>query len=133
MELTFKELTTRNGLFCQFDAKNGILLIDVKSPISKGDFESISDIIDPYFEEHGELKGIIINSKKFPYWKGARNRAEYMEFASNNHHKFKRAAFVMGGFFTKFVVKIAAGRVHPELRIFKYQQIPKAQLWLLKS
>jgi hypothetical protein len=29
-EIIFKETTTANGLFCQFDEKNGVLLLDVK-------------------------------------------------------------------------------------------------------
>jgi hypothetical protein len=131
LELTFKEVTTRNELFCQFDEQNGILLLDVKSPFTYDDFRTISSIIDPYFAAHGELKGIIINSKKFPYWRDAQNRSEYLNFARDNHHKFKKAALGMGGFFTKIVARIARGRVHPEVKIFKYNQIEAAQSWIL--
>ncbi len=130
-ELIFQEVTTRNKLFCQFDEQNGILLLDVKNPFSADDFETISSIIDPYFTTHGELKGIIINSKKFPYWSNSQNRTEYLNFARDNHHKFQKAALGMGGFFTKIVARIARGRVHPEVRIFKHGQIEEAQNWIL--
>ncbi len=132
-EITFKEITTENDLFCQFDEYHGVLLLDVKNHFSQEDFQTISSIIDPYFYEHGELRGVIINSKKFPYWSNAKNRAEYLNFASNNHHKFQKAALGMGGFFTKIVAQIARGRVHPEIKIFKYNQIEKAQSWILSS
>lgn len=131
LELTFSETTTKNGLFCQFDDKNGVLLLDVKSSFSEEDFEAIAGIIEPYFAKNGELKGIIINSKKFPYWSGALNREQYINFARDNHFKFKKAALGMGGFFTKIVARIARGRVHPEVKIFKYNQIDKAQSWIL--
>ena len=131
IELTFKETTTANQLFCQFDDHHGVLLLDVKNPFTQEDFEIISNIIDPYFETRGELSGVIINSKKFPYWSSAQNRSEYLNFASNNHHKFKKAALNMGGFFTKIVARIARGRVHPEIKIFKYNQISEAQDWIL--
>jgi len=131
IELTFKEITTENNLFCQFDEQNGILLLDVKNPFSSDDFQTILSIIEPYFIERGELAGVIINAKKFPYWSNAKNRAEYLNFASNNHRKFKKAALVMGGFFTKIVARIARGRVHLEVKIFKYNQIEKAQSWIL--
>jgi hypothetical protein len=131
LELTFKEMTTENNLFCQFDEQNGILLMDVKNPFSDDDFNTISSIIDPYFTTHGELGGVIINSKKFPYWSNAQNRIEYLNFARDNHIKFKKVAVGMGGFFAKIVARIARGRVRPEVKIFKYNQIEKAQNWIL--
>ncbi len=131
LELTFKETTTENNLFCQFDDHNGILLLDVKNPFSDDDFETISSIIDPYYAKHGELKGIIINSKKFPYWSNTQNRTEYLNFARDNHYKFKKAALGMGGFFTKIIARIARGRAHPQIKIFKYNEIEKAQSWIL--
>ncbi len=130
-EIIFKEITTTNGLFCQFDDKNGVLLLDVKKSFTHDDFKKISAIIDPYFEARGELKGIIINAKKFPYWSDSFNRSEYLNFAKANHQKFQKAALGMGGFFTKIVARIARGRVHPEIKIFKYNQIEKAQSWIL--
>lgn len=133
LEVTFEEITTANELFCQFDAHHGVLFLDVKKPFSEEDFEVIFNIIEPYFVKNGELRGVIINSKKFPYWKGAKNRAEYLNFAGNNHHKFKKAALNMGGFFTKIVARVARGRVHPEVKIFKYNQIEQAQSWILEG
>ncbi len=130
-QITFKEIKTRNDLFCQFDDHNGVLLLDVVNSFIEDDFKTIASIIDPYFSTRGELEGIIINSKKFPYWTSAKNRGEYLSFASDNHHKFKKAAFSMGGFFTKIIVRIASGRVHPQVKIFKYNEIEKAQDWIL--
>ncbi len=130
-EIIFKESTTKNGLFCQFDDHYGVLLLDAKNPFSADDFRAISNIINPYCAERGELRGVIIHSKKFPYWSDAQNRKEYLDFARENHHKFKKAALGMGGFFPKIIAKIAKGRVHPEIKIFKYKQIEEAQEWIL--
>ena len=131
LEVTFKEITTDNGLFCQFDEHHGVLLIDAKKSFTENDFHTISNIIDPYFIDHGELRGVIINAAKFPYWSNPQNRSQYLNFASNNHHKFKKVAFAMGGFFVKIVVRMARGRIHPEVKFFKYKKIEKAQDWIL--
>ncbi len=131
-QIIFKELKTRNDLFCQFDEHNGVLLLDVVNPFTADDFKTIASIIDPYFSTRGEFEGIIINAKKFPYWTSVENRAEYLNFASNNHHKFKKAALSMGGFFTKIVARIGRGRVHPKIKTFKYNEIEKAQDWILE-
>src|SRR5690349_8529111 len=117
----FKEVTTANELFCQFDEENGVLLLDVKNPFTAQDFATISEIIEPYYESRGELKGVIINAKKFPYWTDARNRSEYISFAGENHGKFEKAAFCMGGFFVKIVLRIARSRVHPDVKLFSYK------------
>ena len=127
----FKEVTTSNGLFCQFDDWNGVILLDVKAPFTAEDFATIESIINPYIASHGELKGVIINSKKFPYWSSPANRQEYLNFAASNHQKFKKAAFAMGGIFAKIVARMARGRVRPEIKIFKHGQIEKAQDWIL--
>jgi len=131
IEISLRELTTSNGLLCQFDDQHGVLLLDAKQPFTEDDFQTISGIIDPYFAEHGELGGVIINSKKFPYWTSPQNRAQYINFASNNHHKFKKAALNMGGFFIKIVARIARSRVHPTIKMFKFNEIEKAQEWIL--
>lgn len=133
IELSFSELMTDNNLFCQFDDQNGVLLLDVKNNFTKDDFETISSIIDPYFKEHEELKGIIINAKKFPFWKGTKNRLEYVNFVRNNHEKFSRVAFGINGLFIKFIAKIAKGRISSEVKLFKYNQIEKAQSWILEE
>ncbi|MBU6140137.1 MAG: STAS/SEC14 domain-containing protein [Proteobacteria bacterium] len=130
-ELTFQEVTTKNKLFCQFDDHYGVLLLDVKNSFTADDFNNILTLIEPYLAKRGELRGIIIHSKKFPYWSGARNRREYVDFALENHHKFRKAALSMGGFFPKILAKIAKGRVHPEVKIFKHNRIGEAQEWIL--
>ena len=127
----FTEITTDNELFCQFDEENGVLLLDVKNPFTTEDFQRISEIIDPYYESRGELKGVIIHAKKFPYWTDAHNRSEYLSFAGNNHQKFEKAALSMGGFFVKIVIRVARSRVHPEVKLFGYNKIEKAQSWIL--
>ena len=133
LEVTFKEITTRNGLFCQFDEHHGVLLLDVKNAFLADDFKTIESIVDPYFASKGELRGVIIHSKKFPRWSSPQNRQEYLDFAGNNHRKFNRAALGMGGFFTKILARMARGRVHPEVKVFKYNQIEKAQDWVLDA
>jgi hypothetical protein len=133
LEIAFKEITTTNGLFCQFEDQSGVLFLDIKNPLTADDFKTISNIIDPYFVEHGELAGVIINAKKFPYWKGSKNRSEYLNFAGENHYKFKKAALSMGGFFTKIIVRLGRSHAHPTIKTFKHNDIEKAQEWILQE
>lgn len=131
IRLAFHELTTDNDLFCQFDERHGVLLLNVENPFNDDDFRTILSIIDPYFVENGTLRGIIINSKKFPYWTSPHNRAQYLGFASQNHHKFKKIALCMNGFFPKIVLRVARNRIKGLIRIYKFNHIVEAQEWML--
>jgi len=131
LQVVFKEIVTDNDMFCQFDETHGVLFLDVKSAFTAEDFVAISSLIDPYFAEHGELRGVILNCKKFPRWSGHQNRLQYINFARENHHKFKKAAFAMGGLFVKIIVRLAKGKAHPEMKIFKHSMIFEAQKWVL--
>ena len=46
----------------------GILLIRPEGPIQPGDFESVARLVDPYIEQTGELRGVMIEAASFPGW-----------------------------------------------------------------
>ena len=110
---------------------NTVLLIEVKNNLSTEDFAALSKVIDPYYEKHKELNGIILNSKKFPYWKGVENRREYISFAQNYHYKTRKVAICMGGFFPKLLPSLARRFIQPELKNFGYKKIDAANHWIL--
>lgn len=119
-------------LQCSIDDETGVMLLNVGKNLDKNDFDFLQKLIDEYFDAKGEFKGIIINSKKFPYWKGALNREEYKNFAAANHHKFAKVALAMDGFFVRLLPQIVRGRVHPEVKNFAYNQIERADEWILQ-
>ena len=118
-------------LVCYIEEQNGILLVEIKNTITSKDFAALSRAIDPYYEAHGEFKGIILHSKKFPYWKGAEARREYMYFVENYHYKFKKVAIGMGGFFPKLLPNLAKRFIKPELKNFGYNNVDAAHDWIL--
>lgn len=115
----------------QYDKENDLLLIEVQKNFVSEDFETLSRFIEEHYQQHGEFRGLILNSKKFPYWKGARNRAEYFSFAANNHYKFKKVALAMNGFMAKIITTFANGRAHPKIKNFNYNKIRASCSWLL--
>ena len=46
----------------------GILLLRPQGPIQAGDFESIAKLVDPYIEQTGGLRGVMIEAPSFPGW-----------------------------------------------------------------
>ncbi len=121
---------TRTGMGYQFDEDTKLLLIEPDGNFKDIDFEVLGSFINQHYQLSGELPGVILNSKKFPYWKGVLNFRQYLSFAANNHYKFKKVAMTMNGFLVKVVLSMARGRAHPEIKIFPYNKISAACDWL---
>lgn len=121
----------RTGAGYQFDEETQLLLIEPHKNFTDTDFEILGSFINQHYQQHGEFAGLILNAKKFPFWKGPRNFKEYVSFAANNHYKFKKVALTMNGFLVKVVVAMARGRAHPELKILPHNKIKAACDWLL--
>lgn len=127
----FNQLKSTQDLQCSIDDETGVMLLNLKRNLTSSDFDFLSKVIDEYFNKNGEFKGIIVNAKKFPYWKGAQNRIEYMNFAAANHHKFAKVALTIDGFFVRLLPKIARGRIQSEVKHFGYNKIEEADSWIL--
>jgi hypothetical protein len=46
----------------------GILLVRPQGRIQVGDFESVARVVDPFIEEKGKLRGVMIEAQSFPGW-----------------------------------------------------------------
>lgn len=119
------------SLQCSVDEETGVMLLNVSKNLTSDDFEFLAKIIAEYFEKKGPFAGIIVNAKKFPYWKGAQNREEYVHFVANNHHKFDKVALTINGVFVRILPKIARGKIRPQVRRFSYNEIERADQWIL--
>ena len=47
---------------------HGILILSPDGPLEKGDFERLSQEIDPFIVSNGKLTGLMICAKAFPGW-----------------------------------------------------------------
>ncbi len=57
----------------ELDKDEGIEILKPDGKLSENDFKAARNIIDPYLEKHGELKGIIIHVRSFPGWDSFRH------------------------------------------------------------
>lgn len=114
--------------------EDGLLVIKIeKTNLTATNLRAIGSIIDSYFEKNGPLDGIVVNSKRFPKWIDANNKRDYMDFVSSYHQKTDKVAIAMGGFFIKLLVRLAKGRVHPEVKAFGYKKLAQAKQWIINS
>lgn len=128
----FGKIQVKQAIECSIDEETGVMLLNIKKKnLQTQDFEFLEKTINSYFEKYGPFKGIIVNAKKLPYWKGPQNKIEYIGFVSNNHHKFEKVALAINGFFVRLLPAIARNKISPAVKHFGYNKIEKADEWIL--
>ena len=65
----------------------GIAILKPDGALSKKDFIYASSVIDPYIEKAGRLKGVIINTRKFPGWESFGSLIKHFKFVKGHHKK----------------------------------------------
>ena len=112
------------------DEENGIAILEPEGQLSKIDFESAANIIDPYIEEPGQLNGLIIHTKKFPGWDSFAALVSHLEFVKEHHKKILRVAFATDSLVGRFAESVAGHFVNAEIKLFSYQELEQARSWI---
>ncbi len=99
--------------------------------LSESDFDSIASVIDPYLEEHGELRGLIIYTKDFPGWDSFGTMLKHFKFVKDHQQKLSHVALVTDSAIGNFAEKIAGHFISAEVKHFPYGQIIDAKNWIL--
>jgi hypothetical protein len=72
----------------------GLLLVRPQGPIQAGDFETIAKLVDPYIEQTGGLRGIMIEAPSFPGCDSFAAVLSHMKFVRNHHQLVAKIAAV---------------------------------------
>ncbi|GKS58141.1 hypothetical protein YTPLAS18_16680 [Nitrospira sp.] len=65
--------------------KEGILLVRPQGPIQAGDFEAVATVVDPYIEQAGRLRGVLIEAPSFPGWDSFGALLSHLRFVRDHH------------------------------------------------
>ena len=109
---------------------DGIVIFEPTKPLNQKDFEYVNSIVNPYLEQHKELKGVIIRTKQFPGWDSLASIKAHFEFIKTHHEKTKKLAFVTDSSLITAFEHIAKFVVHPEVKEFDYNQLEEAIEWV---
>ena len=122
-----------DNLVCNFNQKTAIATIEIRANLEADDFKIISNIIDPWIEKNGQLNGIIIYVKEFPFWENISGFFEHLSFVKNHHKKVKKVALVADGKIANLAPKMASCFVKSEIRHFDYDDFNLAEKWILQE
>ena len=118
-------------LTVELDEVTGIAILKPDGALSEKDFIYASSVIDPYIEKAGKLKGLIINTRKFPGWKSFGSLIKHFKFAKDHHKKLSNEAIVTDSVLGYFAEIILITFASAKIKHFAFDELSKAQSWVL--
>ena len=112
---------------------NGILILQPHGALKKEDFDHAVKVIDPFIEECGKLKGIIIYTKTFPGWEDYAAFNRHLTFIKNHHKKVKKLALVTDSLVGDFGELISSHFISATIKNFDFDNIGDAKAWILEK
>jgi SpoIIAA-like len=108
----------------------GILIVSPTSPLEAGDFKEVAREVDPYIEEKGFLKGLLLEAESFPGWHDFAGLVSHIRFVRDHHAKIKKIAAVSDSELLSIIPRIAAHFVSAEIKHFASADKQRAIDWL---
>lgn len=108
----------------------GILILRPEGALRAEDFAALAGAVDPYLEQHGELKGLMIDAPSFPGWEDFAALVSHLRFVRDHHRRIRRIAMVSDSALLTVGPKIANHFVSAEVRAFETAARAAALAWL---
>ena len=111
----------------------GILILKPAGALRTEDFAALANAVDPYIEQHGDLKGLIVEAPSFPGWESFAAMLSHLRFVRDHHRKIRRIALVSDSTLLAVAPKIASHFVSAEVRTFDGGGRAAALAWIEAS
>jgi len=108
----------------------GILILRPEGALRAEDFAGLAAIVDPYLEQKGDLKGILVEAPAFPGWENFAGLVSHLRFVRDHHRHVRRIAAVTDSAFLSIAPKIAGHFVSAELKVFDAGARAAALAWI---
>ena len=112
------------------DKENATLLLEPQGALTQEDFENVAKSVDPYIEEVGTLRGVIIYAETFPGWDSFGALVSHIKFVRNHHEKIAKVALVTDFTGANLAKNIAQHFVHAQMKHFPFAKIDEAKTWI---
>lgn len=113
--------------------KDYIAILKPNGPLSDNDFVLARDIIDPFIEDTGKLKGIIVYTKSFPGWDSFSALIGHLRFVNDHHKKVSKVAFVTDSVVGEFAENIGKHFIEAQIKTFGFDNFEEAKNWIISK
>jgi len=110
--------------------EDGILIVSPVDTLEAIDFERVRLLVDPYIEEHGKLKGLLIDVETFPGWEDFSGMLSHLRFVHDYQQRINRVAAVTDSGILAILPQVADYFTAAEVRRFNYTDRDLALNWL---
>ncbi len=117
-------------LMHEFLPDEGILLVRPQGPIQADDFARIAKVVDPYIEQNGKLRGVMVEARSFPGWDTFGALLSHLRFVRDHHRFVGKVAAVSDSAILSIAPQIAKHFVNAEFRHFDADDRDAALAWL---
>jgi len=108
----------------------GILVLTPEGALRAEDFTALAAVVDPYIEQQGGLKGLLLEAPSFPGWEDFAALVSHLRFVRDHHRQVHRIAVVTGSALLAAAPKIANHFVSAEIRAFDADARSAALAWI---
>ena len=108
----------------------GILVLKPDGALQASDFEAVVGNLDPYIEDTGDLRGLLIEAESFPGWSDFGAFVSHLRFIRGHHRRIRRVAAVSDSAFLSIAPSIANHFVSAQVRHFELADREAAIAWL---
>jgi hypothetical protein len=108
----------------------GVLILRPQGPLEASDFTSLASVVDPYIQEHGTLRGIMVDAPSFPGWDSLAALISHLRFVRDHHRLIGKIAAVSDSPVLSVAPQLAKHFVKAEVRHFNSSERPTALAWL---
>jgi hypothetical protein len=116
-------------LVFELDREHGVLVVEPREGLVAEDFERVAEVVDPYIESSGKLRGVVIVAEAFPGWKNLAAMSSHFRFVREHHRKIRRVAVVSDSHLLSAVPGLATAFVNAEVRGFPAAERAEALQW----
>ena len=106
------------------------VLLEPKGHLSKQDFVSLAQQVDPLINQFGDLNGLLVHASMFPGWDSFAAFVAHMQFVNGHHKHVKKVALCTDSPLGNLVEKLAGHFVSAEIKVFPYDELSQAKQWI---
>ena len=114
----------------KLDQDAGIVTVTPSASLSEKDFRLLAEEIDPYIEQEGKLRGLIIQVESFPGWQDFAGLLSHLKFVREHHTKIEKVAAVSDGKIVSIMPRIVDHFVNAKVKYFPYESLDEAISWM---
>ena len=115
------------------EADGRVLVLKPRGSLTREDFETVSEKLEPVLKQRGSLEGILIEAGNFPGWQNLGGFLSHMKFIAEHQSKVPKIALVTDDKMLKSIPKTLGAVIRTEVRSFQSGEVPAAMSWLTSS